>query len=465
MPLDNQFQPPCHSPRENGILIVGAGLAGMSAAALLGPQATVLEASAAPGGLVKSWCFDGYWFDHVIHLLYLPDDKTKNRIRAMLGEDLAPCPPVAWVESLAGCVRYPFQNHLGALPNRAALIDCIKGFAEVAFDPDTRTPPHYEAMLRRSFGGPMCEQFFYPYNRKMWRRPLDQLAPSGFQWNIDRPDFDALLKTILDPEHSRPSYNADGWYPRPGLHAPVRGMGYLAVKLAEQVQDLRLGHRVTSIDLERQELAVETRQGSQLFSWRDACLSTMPLPLMIKLCRQAPPDLVQDMDELRWNRVRSVGLCIQGQRPISTGNWRYYADESLLFTRLVFLHEFDPDMAPVEGWPLLAEITEPAEAPLLPDAELVRRVRQDVERTGILPAGSVIIAAHTWVCDPAYVVFTPHNQGIMTRARTLLESGGVTPLGRFGHWEYSSMGQVIRDGHAWAERHLARQPPGDPSTH
>ena len=452
-------QPPAtrHASTRGEILIIGAGLAGMSAAALLGPKAIVLEAASSPGGLVKSLCFDGYWFDHVIHLLYLPDKKTKKRILAIFGETLAPCPPIAWVESLAGRVRYPFQSNVGALPDKAIVIECIKGFAAVAYETSSITPIHYEDMLRQTFGDPMCEKFFFPYNRKMWQRPLDGLAPSGFHWNIDRPDFECLLKTIVDPDSRGPSYNADGWYPRPPAQSSVRGMGYLSGKLAERVHDLRLQHRVISVDLEKHELGVMTPEGHRHFSYQNACLSTMPLPLMVKLCRQASRKLLLGMEDLQWNRVRSVGLNIKGPRPTGLGHWCYYADESLIFTRLVFLHEFDPEMAPPEGWPLLVEITEPAEAPPLAEAELIRRVLRDLARTSVLPAGSEVIAAHSWICDPAYVVFTPDNQDIMIEARAFLQSGGVTPLGRYGHWEYSSMGQVMRDGHAWAENRLMRE--------
>lgn len=445
-----------YTSTDSEVLIIGAGLTGMSAAAPLGSKAIVLEASSLPGGLVKSLCFEGYWFDHVIHLLYLPDEKTKRRIHEMFGETLAPCHPIAWVESLAGRVRYPFQSNLGSLPDMATVIECIKGFAAVAYETDCTIPAHYEDMLRQTFGTPMCERFFFPYNRKMWRRSLDGLAPSGFHWNIDRPDFEQLLKSIIDPGSRGPSYNADGWYPRPPPQSPVRGMGFLSEKLAEQVHDLRLEHCVTSVDLEKQELGVITPQGHRLFSYQSACLSTMPLPLMVKLCRQSSRELLRDMDDLQWNRVRSVGLNIKGPRPTGLGHWCYYADESIIFTRLVFLHEFDPELAPPEGWPLLVEITEPAESPPLAEAALIKRVLEDLRRTGVLPAGSEVIAAHSWICDPAYVVFTPDNQDIMREARAFLQSGGVMPLGRYGHWEYSSMGQVMRDGHTWAENQLIR---------
>ena len=116
----------------------------------------------------------------------------------------------------------------------------------------------------------------------------------------------------------------------------------------------------------------------------------------------------------------------------------------------LFMHEFDAAMAPPEGWPLLVEITEPAETPPIPDNRLFERVLSDIRRTGILPKGSEIIGMHTWTCDPAYVVFSLENQPIVEAARSFLESHGVTSLGRYGSWEYSGMSSCLHDGFSWA---------------
>src|SRR5437588_422837 len=80
----------------------------------------------------------------------------------------------------AGRVRYPFQLHLGGLDSAAAAA-CLRDFAEVAFGPQ-QPAADYESMLLKSFGRAMCETFFFPYNLKVWKRPLHTLAPSGFQW-------------------------------------------------------------------------------------------------------------------------------------------------------------------------------------------------------------------------------------------------------------------------------------------
>jgi protoporphyrinogen oxidase len=436
---------------ETDVLILGGGLTGLSAAAVLGDHATVLEREGRPGGLVRTECFAGYWFDHVIHLLYFPDAATEGRVRALPGADLVPCPATSWVETAAGTARFPLQMHLGSL-QQDAVIRCVRDFAEATFAPAGDPPGNYEEMLLRTFGRALCEIFFFPYNRKMWRRPLKDLAPSGFHWNIARPRFAEVLRGVLAPERPAGAYNADGWYPRPPRGSPVRGMEVLSRALARQVPRLLLGHTVESIDLKGQVVTARHEGRPVSFRFRHACLSTLPLPQVVGMCRPAPADLLEACRCLVHNRVLSAAFSIRGPRPVGRGHWRYYTDESLVFTRLVHLHEFDPDSAPAEGWPLLAEIPEPGEGPAGDPAQTLARARADVLRAGALPAGCTVADQHLLVVEPAYVVFTPQNQAVMQWARRLLADHGIDTLGRYGRWEYSSMGQVMCDGFRWGER-------------
>jgi protoporphyrinogen oxidase len=434
---------------ETDVLILGGGLAGLAAAAELQHDAVVLERGDRPGGLVRTYRFGDYWFDLVIHLLHFSNAELKARITALLDGVLQPCPPIAWVECSAGAVRYPLQLHLGGLESATAL-QCAHDFAAVAFNPPATRPANYEEMLLQTFGRTMCETFFLPYNRKMWKRPLASLAPSGFVWNIARPDFRQVLQGLMEPAAERAVYNGDGWYPRPATDATARGMEVLSQALASQAHDLRLSHAVEEVDLERRLVTAQYNGELRRFHYKQACCSTLPLPRLIAMCKQAPPSLRRACATLSHNRVWSVALSIRGSRPANCGHWRYYADESIVFNRLVFLHEFDPQCAPPDGWALLAEITEPAEAPL-PDADdLLQRVEADLLRTGILPDDSTVIDRHLLLADPAYVVFTPASQAIVTQAAEFLEEYGISPLGRYGRWEYSSMAQVMHDGFEWA---------------
>ena len=431
------------------VLVLGGGLTGLAAAGELGDRAIVLERDERPGGLVRTERFGKYFFDRVIHLLHFRDPVTQERIGALLGETLAPCPPEAFVECSAGTTRFPLQSHLHGLSLDKRMA-CLRDFAQVAGTAPGGTPCDYREFLLRSFGSSLCELFFFPYNRKMWKRPLETLAPADFQWNIARPPLAEVMRGAFDPTFRGDAYNANGWYPRPAPHAEVRGMEVMSRALAAKVHHLKLGHEVISVDLDRQSVVAQTATGPRRFVYKVACLSTIPLPVLVSRCVQTPASLREACDRLRWNRVISVALSVKGQRP-DLGHWRYYADESIVFTRLVFLHAFDPLLAPSGGWPLLAEIPQPAEEARESEAALVSRVEADVVRSGVLAPGSRIVDAHVMAVDPAYVVFSRESGETIQRARTFFSARNVTPLGRYGHWRYSSMAQDLRDGYAFAD--------------
>lgn len=434
---------------EAEVVILGGGLAGLAAASVLGKRALVLEKELRPGGLVRSLNFGGYWFDRVLHILYFSDARTEERIRRLLGPVLVSNPPVAWVETSAGTTRYPIQVHLGGL-EREALIRCIHDLAREHFSAHEDESDNFQEVLRRAFGESICELFMFPYNQKVWKQPLSDLAPAGFQWNVARPDLKEALRGALSSYDEFSTYNARGWYPLIPRDQPVRGMEYLSAALAANALDLRLGHRVTAVDLDSRIVTAECGGDTKAFRYERLC-STLPLPLMMDLCRQTPESLRSVRSELTSNRVVSVAFSIEGPRPRRCGHWRYYADTDLIFNRLVFMHEFDPDHAPATGWGLMAEITEPSLVQSTPREERIGRARADVLKTGVVGPDCRIVDVNVFTADPAYVLFTKASHRIADAARAFFSRRGVELLGRYGRWEYSSMSQVMRDGFEWAE--------------
>jgi len=156
-----------------------------------------------------------------------------------------------------------------------------------------------------------------------------------------------------------------------------------------------------------------------------------------------------------WMKAASVAvlcaaLCIRGPRPRRPGLRRYYADESICFTRLVFMTESHPLAAPPEGWGLLAGIPVRAGEPCPSDARVLERVRRDVARARVLPPGCTVEGARLMVADPACVVFTRETREAAAACRAHLARGGIAALGRYGRWEYGSIAHAMGQGRGWA---------------
>jgi protoporphyrinogen oxidase len=440
---------------ETDVAVLGAGVCGLAAASVLGDRALVLEGQDRPGGLVRTECFDGYWFDRVLHLLHFRDDETQRRIQDLVGDVLHRCPPDASIVTEHGRARFPLQMNLSGL-HPETVVRCVRDFAAASFGGTDLAPDDYETLLLETFGQGLCETFFFPYNRKLWQRPLSELAPGGFVWNIQRPDFTDVLRGALGLGSKEQAYNVNAWYPRPPPDAPVRGMEVLSQALAGQVQNLLLGHRVEALDPQNQLVRVANKAGSMEVRYREGCLSTLPMPMALQMCSGVPQSLLDDCRKLTWNRVRSVMFALRGPRPEGVDAWTYYTDESLAFTRLIHTCQFDPRCAPPGGWGLMAEIPEPGEQPLQQIDAFIQRVTDDVLRCGAVPDGCEILHAHVLDASPAYVVFSRENHQVMGDVRGWLDEAGISCLGRYGRWEYSSMAQVMRDGFEWAEAFLAR---------
>jgi protoporphyrinogen oxidase len=436
---------------EADFLVLGGGLAGLGLGASLGDRAIVVEREPAPGGLVRTLRRGDYWFDRVIHILYFPDEATRQRVLTLAGAHLAPCTPRAVVDFGDAIAPFPVQTNLWAVPPdvRAA---CLFDLAAAA-DPAggvLEAPRHYREQLQRTFGAALCELFFFPYNEKMWCRPLDELATTGFHWNLARPALDEARRGAAGP-HGAPPYNGDGWYPRPPPGAPLRGMEVLTANLAQRVTHMLTTCDVRMVDPARREVTAVHRGRTAVLRWRERCLSSLPLPALIARCADVPGALARAVRRLPSNRVRSVALSVEGPRPAKPGHWRYYPSRDLCFTRLVHMCEFDPLMAPPNGWGMLAEVVERGSEPPVPSRDLVQAVSADVIAAGALPAGCRIIDAHVMDIDPAYVVFTPESAEIVASALRFLRGVGIEPVGRYGRWEYSSMAQVLRDAFALAD--------------
>lgn len=435
---------------EHDVVILGGGLTGMAAATQLGSRAVVLEKDDRPGGLVRSTQLGPWWFDHVLHLLYFWDGDTERLVRGLLGPDLARCVPEAYAVTSQGTVRYPFQFHLAGLPLETR-IDCLRDFFAVSRSSALYPADDIASLYEQRFGAAMCKLFLFPYNRKLWKRSLCDLAPEEFHWNVPSPDVEQVLRGALDPSHVHRAYNASGYYPRPPAGASVRGMEVLSRALAQHVADLRTEHEVLAIDTTRRQVLVRSGSDEITFRYREACASSLPMPSTLARCRCLPAELKQGISRLRSTRVVMVYVAVRGRRP-ELGHWRYYADESLCFTRLIFMHAFDPMTAPDDGWGFMAELTERSEDPLAEPSSRFADVLRDARRAGVLSDGDEVVATTAKVHDPAYAAFTHDSADVIRAARLFLATQGVTPLGRYGRWEYTSMAQVMRDGFTWGRR-------------
>ena len=94
-------------------------------------------------------------------------------------------------------VPYPFQNNIWRLPEDECLA-CLEGLLEVHTDRERRpAPASFRDWLLAGFGQGLCETFMFPYNRKVWAWPPEQLDTGWMGERVATVDLPRVLRNLV----------------------------------------------------------------------------------------------------------------------------------------------------------------------------------------------------------------------------------------------------------------------------
>src|SRR2546425_13334703 len=98
------------------VVVLGAGLTGLSAAYHLGAPSLVIEREREVGGLARTHTEEGFTFDCTGHLLHLREARVVALVDALLPRAFARHERRALVFSKGGLTPYPVRGNLHGLP-------------------------------------------------------------------------------------------------------------------------------------------------------------------------------------------------------------------------------------------------------------------------------------------------------------------------------------------------------------
>jgi protoporphyrinogen oxidase len=434
---------------ETDVLIVGAGLAGLSAAYHLrrmgaGARVLVVEKESGPGGRAATLAKGGYLFDHTGHLLHLHDPACKRLILDLLEGNLALHERSSWIHSHGVFTRYPFQSNTFGLPPRV-VAECVAGFVRNKYFPRPMPgDPSFEQWCLGTFGEGISRRFLFPYNRKLWRIPLSRLTTDWQGRFLPRPSAAEVLYGALRDQTRKTGYNARFRYPVRG------GIQALADALASRCGELRLNARLESVDF-RARKAWISGLGEVRY---ERLVSTMPLALLLDLAAGLPEGVRGARRKLRWVDVHNLNIGVR--RPdLAPWHWAYFPEKRFAFYRAGVLTNFSRHLAPDGCSSLYIEISRRpgARADL---GELERRCVEGLGACGVLREDDRI-DERLWIpIECAYVIYDRERRPALKAIFSHLGRMGVESIGRWGAWKYSFMEETLLDGKACARRLMGR---------
>ena len=424
-------------PKKGDVLVVGAGLAGLSAALHLGGGYRLVEKADRPGGLCRTDARDGFLFDATGHWLHLRDPA----MRALAEEVL----PGGWVEvrrraaiwSHRVFTRYPYQVNTHGLPPEV-VAENVLGFVEAQLGEKgralrERAPRNFAEFVLRYLGEGFARNFMFPYNEKLWTVPPEELSTEWMGRFVPRPTLEQVIRGALGLEGDQAGYNATFLYPREG------GIEAFAAALARKLpRPAECGVRPVAVDPERK---VARLSSGEEVRWR-AMIATLPLPELVRLCGAAPREVREAAARLRAATVTYVNVAARdtGAPPF---HWVYLPERRYRAYRVGSASAAVPSLAPPGCRSFYVEFS--ARAPL-PAAEVEPEAIEALLDLGLVGSRSDVLFAFTRVIPDAYAIhdgaWAPSREAILG----WLAARDILTAGRSGRWEYSSMEDALLAG-------------------
>lgn len=438
---------------DDGVLILGGGLAGLSAAYHLEGvrPAVLLEREDRLGGLTRSFRVNGFIFDITGHLLHLRRPSVRALIDQLLPHDWASVERHSFIYSHGVYVDYPFQANLHGLP-KEVVRHCLTSFVEAHADPARPAPDDlargsFHHWAEAMFGRGIAAEFMLPYNRKLWCRDLRDVTAEWVSWAVPRPKLEEVVGGALGIKNKGLGYNPTFRYPVGG------GIEVLPNALARALSATQVHCRTNVVGIDPESHQVTSAQGER-WDWDDL-VSTLPLPVLARLVQGMPDALRKSAAGLQATRVLNVNLGID--RPdVTDCHWIYYPEDRFVFYRVGSPSSFCKASVPAGGSSLYVEVAR-LDFAREDVPGLVRRIKEDLVACGLLRPSDRIVAQQVMEVDPAYVIYDEHRRNTVPELLAWLARRRIHSIGRYGRWEYGSMEDAIHQGMETAEALSAGQ--------
>jgi protoporphyrinogen oxidase len=453
---------PAPAPRNGSlphIVILGAGPAGVGAAYRLRgrgqARVTVLEARDTVGGNAGSFELDGVYCDfgsHRLHPVVRPDILAD--LRELLGDDLMLRVRHGRILLRGRWIHFPLKP-------LDLLLRLPKGFAiGVLADLSRKLVPrasageaNFATVLERGLGRTMSRAFYFPYARKLWGLPPQELAVTTAQRRVSGSSIGKILRKVASqvPGLRKPTAGRF-YYPRGGYGRISQCLHKAALKVGAdflfnaRVRGVeRTGQRVTAVRYER--------DGRELVLPADMIWSTVPVNQLVRGVQpKAPPEVQAAAAALQFRGMILIYLALRTDQ-FSPVDAYYFPEESVPITRLSEPKNFTGATEPRGRTVLCAELpSDPGEpAWNLDDAELGRRLCAWLEQAGLpvrVPVERVVVHR----LRQAYPVYRRgYEKHFVTVDEWVGQLEGLLSLGRQGLFAHDNTHHTLAMAYAAAD--------------
>lgn len=423
---------------EKEVLILGAGLSGISTAYHLGGRDhLVIEKNDHPGGLCTSEHKNGFTFDQTGHWLHLSKDPTKALFRSLFPDDAVSIERKTHIFSHGVYTLYPFQSNTYGLPPQVVK-ECLIGFVKALYTADkSKAKENFYEWCMAYLGEGISKHFMIPYNSKIYTVHPKDMASHWCDYYVPKPTLDEVIEGAVTAPERKVGYNAAFNYPKLG------GIGELPKRFFAKTNaaNYRFNTRPTAIDLDKKVVTLDS--GEQVH-YRHL-VSSIPLRDFLNLVTGSfAPTAKMIAARMQIAAVSYLNIALKksvGHR----GHWFYIPEETFMPYRVGSFSNIHAPLAPQGSGSLYVEYTH--QGSFTDTDKLTEESIRLIGAMGLIDDDEedIDFIDHRRI-DNGYVIF---HREYFDDMKTILEyfgRTGVLPVGRYGKWTYNAMENAILDG-------------------
>lgn len=425
--------------KSTDLLIIGAGLAGLSTAHHYQGKKLILEAESEPGGKCRSITRGQSTFDYTGHLLHLRRPEMIQLVEKLLPGKLRTIARQAAIFAEGKFLHFPFQANFYPL-NPQTVKECLLGFVKAWKKGGAKEfPDSFMQWALETFGEGICRHFIFPYNEKLYRTPVEQMSADWVGWSIPQPDIEAVIDGALGTVQEGMGYNAHFNYPHEG------GIDILPRELARSAGEIIYGEKVVEIHPDR-KIAVTASGEEYQFQ---KLVNTMPLPQLFDSIITKDKGKIQEWRKnLKWVNVLNINFTLD-HKPDWPWQWLYLAEDDFRCYRVGVSSNISSHLAPEGCCSVYAEVS------WLPDqkpdeARTRLEIIDDLKSIGLLNKESEILEEIPLDLEYAYVIHDKYRYEHLPLMFKWLGEHGLVSTGRWGAWEYGGMEDALWQGYQTA---------------
>jgi len=394
--------------------VLGAGITGLSIARLLNQHfnVEVLEKNSTCGGIARTKDVNGIAY----HLVggHCFNSKHKEVLDFVFNEVL----PVDQWQKIRRKSLIQFKGYEIPYPIEFSVRDIYK------FDPDLALKivvdflgsdengecNNLEDWFRIKFGNTLAEEYFIPYNKKIWKNDPFNMDPEWVKDKLPIPNkqsfFEGLISNATD---SMP--HAEFYYPKSN-------------KQNTFIEALAVGININyNIDIQKIKYNGESKQWviNDLYSY-DLLINTTPLDLLPEKIERVPKNILDSARKLKYNKISNA---LWTSKPTDK-TWTYLPDPKRLFHRYIHIGSY---FSPVQGYSISEAIGDHS----------FDEMKEDAKNDPFL-----LEALDYNQSEHAYVIFDENYASSTKIIKEYLKEIGVYSIGRFGEWQYYNMDICIK---------------------